>query len=332
MSATDVRRARLIERRGRLSPGQQARLERRLSAAPDGTPDPDAAGCLVAIRPSGSRAPLFCVHPAGGDVMCYVALGRRLHAEQPLFAFQSPGLHAAEAPLPTIEALAARYALDLKAVQAAGPYHLCGWSLGGAVAFEMARQLHAQAEAVELLAIVDTVPSGAYLPGSQPAWEEADNQRWLLAVAEYVEKLWGHALGVTESDLARLRPEEQMRHFLARLQATGVLRGEATLAQLRRLIEVFKANTRAWYAYAPQPGDARLTLFKARERSAGEALIEDELMGWGGLSPGPVDVHSVPGDHVSLMAEPNVRVLADGLEACLSRAAHSRQPTVEGRE
>ena len=250
--------------------------------------------------------------------MCYLALASCLNAEQPLFGLQSAGLHEG-APLSTIEAMAARYLTEMRQAQRAGPYLLAGWSLGGAVAFEMARQLVRDAESVGLLAIVDTVPGGSRRPTTERprAGDDEDNTRWLVAIAEYVAGLRGRERPVSEADLVGLGSEQQLQLFLARLKGVGFLPAGATLVQLRRLLAVFKSNSLAWYTYVPGPYRGPITLFKARERNEDR----DPTLGWRELTPEPVGVHIIPGDHVTLLAEPNVRILAERLEACLEIVA-----------
>ena len=67
-----------------------------------------------------------------------------------------------EAPLTSLEEMAARYLRDIRRFQPVGPYHLGGYSLGGVLAAEMARQLHADGERVGLLALFDTYAPVAY--------------------------------------------------------------------------------------------------------------------------------------------------------------------------
>jgi thioesterase domain-containing protein len=313
--ADEARRARLLARRAQLSAQRQALLQERLqgqSGRPHRAPVP---GCLVGIRPAGSRPPLFCVHPAGGDVLCYVSLARHLgdlDENQPFFGLQCVGLQGESPPLSTIEEMAARYLREIRQVRRTGPYRLAGWSLGGVVAFEMAQQLREAGERVALLAIVDTVPGGSRLPAPEPlaCGAPEDNTRWLVAIADYVEGLWGRKLGVSRGELSALGPEEQLQLFLERLSGFGFLPTRNTLAHL---LAAFKASSRAWYAYAPRPYPDRITLFKAHEQH------EDRgpTMGWGELTPEPVEVHVIPGDHITLLAEPNVRVLAERLSTCL---------------
>ncbi|HLO02368.1 MAG TPA: amino acid adenylation domain-containing protein, partial [Symbiobacteriaceae bacterium] len=113
-----------------------------------------APSVLVPIQPDGTQPPLFFVHPVGGGVACYQPLAQALGLEQPLYGLQSPGLSGEACD--QIESLAATYLEAMRSVQPAGPYQLGGWSLGGLIAYEMARQLTAAGEAVALIALVDT--------------------------------------------------------------------------------------------------------------------------------------------------------------------------------
>jgi thioesterase domain-containing protein len=361
----DERAARLAERRARLSPELQSRLAQRLrprdgaaeatAAAPS---EPWVPSALVAIQPSGRRPPFFCVHPAGGDVLCFQALSRHLGPEQPFYGLQSRGLEAGDEPLATIEEMAAAYRAEMSRITP-GPYHLGGWSLGGVVAFELARQLAEAGSEMALLAIVDSTPSpggGNPLPppfgrgllsqpaldsgclaqreaggdfrrqGSDPAqddgndWEErdeGDDARWLMDIADYLERLWGVELGLTYETLRVLPPESQALRFLAAMRLTSFGAAGATLEQLQRLLRVFKTNVRAFRRYRPRPYPGPITLFRVAA-AAGEpedAAAEEPTLGWGALSPRPVEIETVPGDHISALAEPHVRVLAERLAA-----------------
>ncbi len=116
----------------------------------------------VPAAPGDGRRPFFCIHPAGGDVLCFFPLARHAGADQPFYGLQSRGLEDAGEPFATIEEMAAHYAGEIRRVQPRGPYRIGGWSFGGLAAFELARQLRAAGEEVELLAVIDTTPG---LPG-----------------------------------------------------------------------------------------------------------------------------------------------------------------------
>ena len=100
----------------------------------------------MAIQPTGSKRPLFLVHPAGGHVFPYVHLARYLGPDQPCYGLQAKGLEEGESPHTRIKDMAADYIKALRTVQPNGPYFLGGWSMGGLVAFEMAQQLYTQGE------------------------------------------------------------------------------------------------------------------------------------------------------------------------------------------
>jgi amino acid adenylation domain-containing protein len=107
---------------------------------------------LVPIRSGGSRPPLLIVHPVGGNVLCYADLVRRLGPDQPVWGLQSPGPE--EHPR-DLAALADSYVDAVLRAFPAGPLHLAGWSLGAAVAFEMARQLAEGGRPAERLLLLD---------------------------------------------------------------------------------------------------------------------------------------------------------------------------------
>jgi amino acid adenylation domain-containing protein len=324
------RAAQLHERRSRLAPERLALLESRLrrekgsataAATMGATATAGAPTALVAIQPRGARPPFFCVHPAGGDVLGYNRLAGHLGLDQPFYGLQSPGLVGGEVLLGSIEAMAAHYVAEVRRA-APPPYRLGGWSLGGVVAFEMARRL--ASDGVALLAILDSPPG--LDPGQTLLRDETydDDAWWLDAIAHYVAGLWGKDLGLTYEALRQLEGEERLRLFLARLQAVGLPGTQAGLEQLRRLLAVFKANTRALQRYTPRPYAGRVTLFRSAggvgaEASSVAAAAERDF-GWQAFTTLPVAVEEVPGDHVRCLAEPHVQTLAARLRAHLDLA------------
>ena len=313
------REARLAERRAGLSAEQQALLEQRLRARGPRKEAAPASASLVAIQPAGSRPPFFCVHPAGGDVLCFQALSLHLGTDQPFYGLQSRGLGAGEEPLATLAEMAASYRAEIARVTS-GPYYLGGWSLGGALAFELARQLTAEGREVALLAIVDSTP-GPW-PHPAPDADDADDAYWLMEIADYLRRLWGVDLGLSYEVLGALGPEARMERFLAALKHTP-FGATAAPEPLRRLLGVFKTNVRAFRLYRPAPYSGKITLFRpaeTAERPEGAAVTADPTLGWGALSPRPVEIETVPGDHISALAEPHVRTLAGRLRASIDRA------------
>jgi thioesterase domain-containing protein len=134
--------------------------------------EPAGASPLVLLQPGGPRLPLFLIHPAGGQVLCYAELARHLGPDQPVY-----GLEDVSGSARSISDLAAVYIQAVQSLQAEGPYRLAGWSFGGRVAFEMARQLAAQGREVAFLGMIDT---GRATPDEEPDLSELGLLREIL--------------------------------------------------------------------------------------------------------------------------------------------------------
>jgi thioesterase domain-containing protein len=275
---------------------------------------------ITAATVSGGRPPFFCVHPAGGDVLCFFPLARCLGPDQPFYGLQARGLEDGRDPIRSIEEMAAEYISEMRRVQPAGPYRLGGWSFGGLAAFEIAQQLRAAGEEVALLAVIDTGPGlPEWMPMETTLVDEADPSHQLLVVAEYLKGLRGVDLGLSLTDLAGRAADEQIRLFVERIQSAGVMHSEDSFGQIRRLLRVYRTNVKAYREYRPRPYPGRITVLRAVDEPSeipGVSEVPADL-GWSAFTPLPVDPRAVPGDHVTILAEPNVRVLAETLRNCL---------------
>ena len=118
---------------------------------------------LLPLRTGGSRPPLFCLHPATGLGWVYAGLVGQLDRDQPVYALQARGLDGHGGYAASVAGMAEDYLARVREVQPHGPYHLLGWSSGGAVAHALAGLLRDQGEQVPLLAMLDsTVPGPDY--------------------------------------------------------------------------------------------------------------------------------------------------------------------------
>ncbi|KAF9576059.1 hypothetical protein EC968_000125 [Mortierella alpina] len=111
---------------------------------------------LLPIKPRGSRAALFCVHPSLGLGWGFTALLTRLDPDQPVYGLQARGFVGEDGVASTLDEMALDYIDQIRRIQAHGPYHLLGYSFGGMIAHTMASHLEEQGERVALLALMDT--------------------------------------------------------------------------------------------------------------------------------------------------------------------------------
>ncbi len=247
---------------------------------------------LVVVQPHGERPPLVLVHPVGGHVLCYAPLAEHLGPEQPLLAFESTGEET------TIEAMAGRYLSELlSAGRPGGPHHLGGWSMGGLVAFEMARQLAARGSTLERVLLFDTTAPGQY--GDLPA-----EPALLLGFAgDLLARLDLHL----PAELAAAVRTVGLDRGLALLQAEARRHGlPLDVDEARRLFHVYRTNFAALPTYSGGPYAGRVILFRP------EGATHDTTEVWRKLAP-DLEVLTVPGDHHSMLRPPHVAVVAEAL-------------------
>jgi thioesterase domain-containing protein len=269
---------------------------------------------IVPLHSEGTWPPLFGPHASGGNVWCYKELVQHLGDEQPFF-----GIHPREPEnglvyQNEIEQMAADYVQAIRGFQPAGPYWLAGWSMGGVIAFEMARQLQQQQQEVALLALIDS---------SAPQGEEAEvNWANLLTIFAF-------DLGLSEEQFRKpigsaLPQMAQLRQLWVEARRSAVVPSEMTLVEFRKLFDTFKIYTNIIRRYRPGQFNGRLTLFCPEDDV--EQLIfshrlrpasEDGLKGWGDRATEGVELHTVPGNHFSMLREPNVQTLGARLRQCI---------------
>jgi thioesterase domain-containing protein len=243
------------------------------------------------------------VHPIGGNVLCYLDLARCLGPDQPVYGLQTPEPNGEP---PAIERLAQRYLEAVRAAQPRGPYALGGWSLGGLIAFEMARRLHELGERCEPLVLIDS--HAPRPPAADP--EPADD----LAARFARDFLRSSGLELEIPDLpAGGGPEERLRWLYEQGLAAGLLPPELAFGEIRRLFTLFQLNTEALRRYAAAPSPHEVVIFRAAG-SAGQGA--DPALGWGRLAGG-VELHELPGDHYTILRRPVVETLARRLAPLL---------------
>jgi acyl-CoA synthetase (AMP-forming)/AMP-acid ligase II len=110
---------------------------------------------LIPLQESGSRPPLFLVHPLDGEILAFAVLARRLGTDQPSYALRSRGIDDGTTVQSSLTEMAADYVAEIRAVQPHGPYLLGGFCMGGPVAIEMGLQLRAAGEDVPMLVLLD---------------------------------------------------------------------------------------------------------------------------------------------------------------------------------
>ena len=262
---------------------------------------------LVPIKTSGNQPPLFCIHPVGGNVLCYADLASHLDRDYPVYGLQSLGLDGQRQTLTDLEEMASHYLEAIQQIQPQGLYHLIGWSMGGVIAYEMAQQLKAKNESVALLTLIDSyAPTVIPLPS-----EEIDEAIIVNHLAQHWEGIYGKKLDISLEKLRKLDPDEQVKHLFDQAKQQAIFLPETEMKQMLDLWEVFKSNTMAVCHYQPKPYSGSILLLNASKTPP--EVIEDPTHGWGSLVLDDMQTHTITGDHYTIMKAPQIACLAEKL-------------------
>ncbi|OQW92060.1 MAG: hypothetical protein BWK78_02785 [Thiotrichaceae bacterium IS1] len=276
------------------------------------SPQPTLPACLVAIQPGlPSIPPLFLMHPVGGHVYFYRELAAHLGSEQPVYGLQATGVDGKSEPLTRVEEMATQYVEAVRQRQPVGPYFLGGASFGGTLAFEMAQQLQAQQQRVALLAMIDT-PGTGHLP------VELNDEAEILA---YLLKM-SNDISVSLEELRSLTLEEQFHYYLDQLKLANqaISSEELDWSNFRTVLKLFQANSKSMRNYLPQSYPGKILFFRAKERDA--YLPHHPELAWLDLAMAGIEIHVIPGNHITMNEPPNIQELAKWLTVGLERARH----------
>ncbi len=261
--------------------------------------DNGPASPLVSMRArSGAATSVVVVHAVGGSVLGYSELVRGLAPDVAVYGLEAPGLHSAETPVASIPQLAAHYIGALRERGSTDGLILLGWSMGGAVAYEMAAQLAAAGTQPTPLILLDTVlPTGTPSPDPVAVLEE---------YAQFLADAGGAPDELRLPPRSRLADARGVEHLWRWARDCGLLGDEIDLTRLRWSLDVFRANVAALDGYRPAPAvsPALYLASSPQGRTIGSARWRDLL------GPGTV-VREVGGGHYGMLAAPHHRQVAD---------------------
>jgi thioesterase domain-containing protein len=244
---------------------------------------------MVPLWSSGTRPPVFCIAPVADSALWYRELAPHLDREHPVFCIDSSedvlGMTMGDVAASCVEAM--------RTVSHAGPFCLIGFSSGGALAFEAARQLDGLGLPVALLALLDT-------PCPVPDREKGFGSRLVFvarAFRNFPGWLYYYWRG-TENKAA------QVKVVLRRILGLPVDKG----ADPSYIVGQYLGKISGWLRkYRLEPYRGRIVFFRARGQKLLRHLKLDEE--WRKFA-GRIDVYAIPGHHEQILKEPHVRVLA----------------------
>jgi surfactin family lipopeptide synthetase A len=276
---------------------------------------------LVPIQASGTKAPFFCVHGAGGVVIRFYELAQYLGPDQPVYGLQARGLDGKHPCDARVEDMAGHYLQEIRSIQPHGPYLLGGYSLGGMIAFEMAQRLLAEGEEQVRVVMFDTfcTPPGK-TPGANNNGKNGNgktgngngNGNGAGSLVQSLSSTW---------QKFRQLPAAEKRASVARGALTvkkGIERRASEMMLPRTLKNVRSACEQAAKTYVPRAYPGGLLLFRSSQKPLTQ--FRDPHVAWKHYAAGGLEIREVEGNHDNILLEPQVRTVAEQLKAYLDQA------------
>lgn len=268
---------------------------------------------LVPIKPLGNKMPLYIVHGAGLNVLPFDTLAKHMNIEQPVYGLQAKGLNGIDDPLEKIEDMAAYYIEEILAQNPTGPYALAGFSFGGLIAFDMAKQLKTMGKEVKVLAIFDTNVSQSrrYDPLIKRLFARS---RFFANQVLYSFKL----LKADPIRTIQYKSQSIKRIFVSLYWKYRYGDDNDKQGFYGYSHAVDMKNIQAVDRYVLTPYNGVIDLFRAKKRLF---FINDFVyLGWKQYAMKGIRIHDIPGEHNYIFDHPNVEEFAVILQKCLDNA------------
>ena len=273
---------------------------------------------LVLLKSGGRLPPLFCLHPIGGDVRCYVEMARHFGGDRPIYAVTARGLDGELSPHVSMSEMMVDYAAALRRAHPRGPYHLVGWSTGGIYAYELAHQLISAGGTIGLLAMLDTPPPSVF-----DDRDLNDEARFLCDYVELCNHILGAQMNVSYATLSAMSHDDAFEAALAEAKKHNMAPAGASVDFIRRFVEVGRSTIRLLQRHMPPVMNHPLHLYVPQEGHILADMTGKELSadrGWRSDLTNHVTIHHAQGDHFSMMTGESAARLAHHLQKLMHSA------------
>lgn len=264
---------------------------------------------LINLKTGGNKVPLYLVHGIGLNLFNFNSIIQHMDADQPVLGLRAAGLDGNEAPLESIETIAAYYNQEILNHDPIGPYAIAGYSMGGIIAYEMAKQLKEAGKKVEMLAMIDTNVQESF---------QAPINNILRKIERQVDKLLFRAVSfyrhpVSNVDYLSQTFGHQLKTFLTKSGIRNKYIASELPEYMQNVVEKLEA---ACARYVIKPYNLKIDLIKAEQRFY---YIDDpKYLGWSNYALDGIITYDVPGDHEDMFHSPNDMILAETLQKRLN--------------
>jgi amino acid adenylation domain-containing protein len=267
---------------------------------------------LVFIKPSGNKDPLYIVHGGGLNVLPFYAIAKQLDAEQPLYGIQAYGLNGKDEPHSTVEVMAAHYVDEILSQNPKGPYALAGYSFGGIIAYEMAKQLKKQGKQIKSLIMFDTY---AIRSDHRDGFLKKMTNRFLTEIGK---RFFDLELMITNPAILKRVKKNSLQKKLNKFKKRLPVKQQVRETEIMEIIKnIRKVHKEAGKNYIITPYDGAVHLFRAKTRTGYQK--DFKYFGW---KPFVNKIHIIEmeGEHTTMFSPPHEKNFVKILQEILNSA------------
>jgi acetoacetyl-CoA synthetase len=265
-----------------------------------------AASRQVVLLSAGEGQPFFLIPGLGGVALEFQPLLGNMETTRPVYGIQARGLEPGKDPHATIPEMARDYIMQMRQLQPEGPYSVGGYSFGGLVAFEMAQQLKRAGQKVDPVLLIDTTVHARFLPWRQ--WLRYRIKRPVNDVSALLRTPRGQRLDYTAGKLRVLLDRARMLIGQQPLRPE-LIGGNENLHLPAPFRRVRGAAMAAYRRYKPDTFAGCIVFIRAE---VADAFNSEPV--WRRVGEGRISIHTSPGDHYTMIADPHAQTLASLLD------------------
>lgn len=266
--------------------------------------------CIVPLKSSGSKVPLFMVHGGGLDVLYFANVSKHLDDEQPFYGIQGVGSKGFDEWYESIDDMAAHYIKAIAKINPDGPYALAGYCVGGIVAFEMTRQLQEQGKEVILTVALDSYADSSYYFKSHKQkklirYLHRTQRRLLFLIEMFTSWNAFRKRFNAKKEYLLSKHFEDNNNKISKLDALALERFTVATAMMRRILD----------EYQLKPQNLKVDVFRSKDNTS--HLLAPIHLGWRKAARKGVLVHEIPVSDFDMRIAPHDKIVARMLQDIL---------------
>lgn len=298
---------------------------------------------VVPINKQGSKRPTFWIHTLLGDVSYGMNLSHHLGLEYPVYGLEQFHVDGSTNLVPDIEEMASIYIQAMKKVQPEGPYTIGGYSFGGVVAYEMARQLSEEGYENTEIVLIDAILPGTEVFHAIDTGALGDTDFSIMAlilIGNTFGNRWGAKEYILIDDISGQDSEWQIKSVAKHLykKSDTPLDYDQLIDLVRTNFDTITSNNNALLSYQPKPIESSVSmlLFHASLGFVGpnnpndlpemKILIDDRTNGFGAFVLSEIEILDISADHYTICNAENIQAVTFDTKRWLERKRNNKQP------